>query len=109
MAPELRANVDKVYTFKTHIVSQRKRLYDYFFGAVPTFKEFSDLMATKDYGCLKIDNSKHVSEWKTMKAPFSSKNHLNDSCSFYRSAIRLRPAVRDLRLVRKGTRDGTGT
>ena len=70
MPPELRANVDNIYVFKDINTTNRKSLWKYFFGNVPTFRQFEELMdiSTQDYECLVSSDPP-----SRVKAPFPAK------------------------------------
>jgi hypothetical protein len=56
----IRGNIDFVLAMRDTNIANRKRLYDYFFGSFPNFKEFNRVFeqCTKDYKCLVIDKTK---------------------------------------------------
>jgi hypothetical protein len=55
--PDLRANVDYVFLFKENRASERRKLYEYWAGVIPTYSMFCEIMdaCTNDYGCIVID------------------------------------------------------
>lgn len=46
LSPMLRQQFDKVIAFNEDCVSSRKKLYDNYFGVIPTFSQFSNIMNT---------------------------------------------------------------
>ena len=59
LTPSLLSNVDYVFALQENILNNRKQMYDYFFGIVPTFFAFDEIMkeVTKGYRCLVLDNT----------------------------------------------------
>jgi hypothetical protein len=59
VSPLLRANVDYVICLADNVISNRKRLHQFFFGCFETFQQFDSVFktVTKDYGCLVLDNT----------------------------------------------------
>lgn len=59
MGPDLRANIDYVFVLRENILSNRERLWKYFFGMFPTFQAFNAAMdaCTNDFGAMVIDNT----------------------------------------------------
>jgi hypothetical protein len=59
MGPDLRANVDYVFVLRENILSNRERLWKYWFGLFPTFQGFCKAMdvCTADFGALVVDNT----------------------------------------------------
>ena len=59
MPPDLRANVDYVFILRENILSNRERLWKYFYGMFPTFAGFCTAMdvCTADYGAMVLDNT----------------------------------------------------
>lgn len=56
--PDLRTNVDYVFLFKENRMNERRKLYEYWAGIIPSFPLFCEIMdsCTNDYSCLVIDN-----------------------------------------------------
>lgn len=54
------SNTDYIFLLRENIVSNRKRIYDYYTGMFPTFELFCNVLDkyTKDYTCLVIDNTR---------------------------------------------------
>ncbi len=61
---DLRSQVDYVFTFKEVIRSNQKRLWEYFYGMVETFKDFQTVLLTntKNFECLVMDNTDSTGE-----------------------------------------------
>ena len=59
MPPEMRAQVDYVFALRENIRSNKKRLWEYFFGVFDSYGEFSHILdaATVNHGCLVLDNT----------------------------------------------------
>ncbi len=57
--PAVRTNVDYVLVLQDSVLANRKRLFEYFFGNFPTFKEFDRVMTqvTENHGCLVLDKT----------------------------------------------------
>ena len=57
--PVVRTNVDYVLVLQDSVLVNRKRLFEYFFGNFPTFKEFDRAMTqvTESHGCLVLDKT----------------------------------------------------
>ena len=57
--PAVRTNVDYVLVLQDSVLVNRKRLFEYFFGNFPTFKEFDRVMTqvTENHGCLVLDKT----------------------------------------------------
>ena len=55
----LRSNIDHVFILKESNITNRKKLFDHYAGAFPSFHAFSQAMdqCTNDYECLVIDNT----------------------------------------------------
>ena len=73
--PALRTNVDYVFIFKENRQNERKKLYEYWAGVIPTYKMFEEILdaCTENYGCLVIDNA-------------SRSNKLEDNIFYYRAS-----------------------
>eukprot|EP00899_Mesostigma_viride_P025128 jgi/Mesvir1/57/Mv18872-RA.1 len=61
ITPDIRCNVDYVFALRENIIMNRERLYRNFFGVVPTFEAFCEILdqCTQNYECLVVD---HTSE-----------------------------------------------
>lgn len=72
--PDLRANVDYVFLFKENRMAERRKLYEYWAGVIPTFKMFCEIMdsCTNDFGCIVIDT-------------VSKSNNLEDQVFYYKA------------------------
>lgn len=59
LGPDLRTQVDYVVALRENIVSNRERLYKYFFGIFPNYEDFSRVFdaCTANFECLVIDNT----------------------------------------------------
>jgi hypothetical protein len=59
LGPDLRTNVDYVFALRENIISNRQRLWRYFFGMFPKYEDFAAVMdaCTNDYCCLVLDNT----------------------------------------------------
>jgi hypothetical protein len=74
LPPALRANVDYVFCCRENILHNRERLYKNFFGILPNFDCFSDLMnaCTQEYEVLVLDQT-------------STSNNISDCIFFYKA------------------------
>lgn len=59
MGPDLRSNVDYVFVSRENIVSNKKRLYEQFFGVFPSYDTFDQVFSqcTDDFHFIVLDNS----------------------------------------------------
>lgn len=59
VTPDIRSQVDYVFTLKENIRANREKLYRYFYGIFPTFDMFNQVMSacTQNYECLVLDNT----------------------------------------------------
>jgi hypothetical protein len=59
LPPDLRSQVDYLFVMKDNIVSDRQKLWKYFFGFVQNFDDFCSMMdrCTQNYECLCLDNT----------------------------------------------------
>ena len=59
--PALRTNVDFVFILREPYLNNRKRIYDNYASAFPSFEFFCQIMdqCTQNYECLVIDNTSH--------------------------------------------------
>lgn len=74
--PSLRTNVDYVFILKEAYTSNRKRIYENYASAFPSFEFFCQVMdqCTQNYECLVIDNT-------------SQSNKLEDCIYWYKAAM----------------------
>lgn len=58
IGPDLRCQIDYIFALKENIVSNRKKLWNFFFGVFENYQDFSVVMdrCTNDYECLVLDN-----------------------------------------------------
>lgn len=63
ITPNLRANIDYVFLFKTPYYSDKKRIYEHYAGMFPTFDMFNQTFnqLTDDRGIMVIDNTSQSS------------------------------------------------
>jgi hypothetical protein len=59
MPPDLRTQVDYVFVFKENILSNKIKLWKYFYGMFEKFEDFQRVMdrCCESYGCLVLDNT----------------------------------------------------
>ena len=59
LPPEIRTNVDYLFTLKENVLSNRQKLHKNFFGQYDTFADFDKVMTacTQDYRALVMDNT----------------------------------------------------
>lgn len=59
MPPDLRTNVDYVFALKENILTNKQKLWKYFFGMFEKFEDFNKVMdrCTENYGVLVLDNT----------------------------------------------------
>lgn len=64
MGPDLRTNVDYVFALRENIISNRMRLWKYFYGMFEKFDDFAKVMdaCTNDYCCLVLDNTSRTNK-----------------------------------------------
>jgi Cdc6-like AAA superfamily ATPase len=57
LSPMLRQQFNKVIAFNENFLSSRKKLYEHYFGAIPTFSQFSNIMNTycANYNSIIVD------------------------------------------------------
>jgi len=55
----MRGNIDYVFVLKDNIIANRERLHRNFFGMIPNFEMFQQIMnqCTENYECLVLDNT----------------------------------------------------
>jgi hypothetical protein len=60
---DIRTNIDYIFALRENIMSNKKRLFEYFFGMFANFSEFNKVFTacTKNYGCLVLDKTKPTS------------------------------------------------
>eukprot|EP00899_Mesostigma_viride_P014842 jgi/Mesvir1/23359/Mv21054-RA.1 len=61
VTPDIRSNIDYVFALRENIIMNRERLYRNYFGVIPTFEAFCEILdqCTRNYECLVVD---HTSE-----------------------------------------------
>ena len=59
MSPDLRSNIDLVFALRENIISNKQKLWKFFFGMFATYDDFSKVMdrCTEDYSCIVLDNT----------------------------------------------------
>jgi hypothetical protein len=59
MTPDLRTQVDYVFALRESIISNKHKLWKYFFGMFEKFEDFSRVMdkCTEHHGCIVLDNT----------------------------------------------------
>lgn len=59
LSPDLRGNCDYVFVFRDTVISNKQRLWKYFFGMFETYQDFSRVMdaCCENFGCLVLDNT----------------------------------------------------
>jgi hypothetical protein len=59
LQPDLRCQIDYLFTMKENIISNRMKLWKYLFGSVQNFDDFCAIMdrCTQNYECLCLDNT----------------------------------------------------
>ncbi len=78
--PAMRANIDYVFIFKENIISNRRKLYDYYSSIFPTFEMFCsvmDMVANNNYECLVIDNTSVSNKIEDMVYWYKANDHPN--------------------------------
>jgi hypothetical protein len=73
--PIIRSNIDYVLCLQDLKLSNKRRLYEMFFGLFPTFQEFNMVFSnvTRDFGCLVLDNT-------------TSSGKIEDAIKWYRAS-----------------------
>lgn len=58
IGPDLRTNIDYIFALKENIISNREKLWKFFFGMFEKYQDFSSTMdtLTSDYGAMVLDN-----------------------------------------------------
>jgi len=76
MTPDLRTQVDYVFALRENIISNKQKLWKYFFGMFERFEDFSRVMdkCTSDHGCIVLDNT-------------AQSNNVQDSIFWYKANI----------------------
>lgn len=77
--PDLRSNIDYVFVLRENFINIRKKLYENFFGLLPTFESFNEVMdvVTDNHGCLVLDNT-------------SKSNKIEDCLFWYKAKFPMR-------------------
>lgn len=59
MGPDLRTQVDYVFALRENIISNKTKLWKYFFGMFEKYEDFAKVMdkCTNNHGCLVMDNT----------------------------------------------------
>ena len=59
MGPDLRTQVDYVFALRENIISNKTKLWKYFFGMFEKYEDFAKVMdkCTQNHGCLVMDNT----------------------------------------------------
>lgn len=59
--PAFRTNIDYVFVLRDNVILNRERLFKNFFGIMPSFSSFCQLMdaTTEHFECLVLDNTSH--------------------------------------------------
>ena len=60
IGPDVQSQIDYVFVFKNNTISNRQKLYKYFFGLFEKFEDFCTVLdnCTNNYECLVLDNTK---------------------------------------------------
>jgi hypothetical protein len=60
----IRGNIDYILALRETTVSNKKKLYEFFFGSFPSFKEFDRVFmhATREFGALVIDKTQPTAD-----------------------------------------------
>lgn len=77
--PELRSNIDYVFIFNEPSVANRKRIYDSYGGAVPSFDHFCNILdaCTQNHECLVIKTSGNSSKLSDQVFWYKAEEHSN--------------------------------
>lgn len=64
LSPDLRSQIDYVFTFRELIHSNKKRLHEYFYGMIDNYNDFEQILNTftKNFECLVMDNTEPSGE-----------------------------------------------
>lgn len=78
LSPDLRTNVDYVFALKENIISNKVKLWKYFFGNFEKFDDFARVFdsVTRNFGVLVLDNA-------------SASNKLEETIFWYRATVGL--------------------
>lgn len=78
MRPHLRSQIDYCFVFQETIRSNRKRLYEYFFGQFEDLDSFSKILCkcTQNYECLVLDNIQNT-------------GNLEDNIYYYKAGLNI--------------------
>lgn len=73
----IRGNIDYIFSLRENTVSNKKKLYEYFYGLFPSFKDFDRVFmkCTANYGALVIDKTQAAADIN--KCIFHYKAELN--------------------------------
>lgn len=74
----LRGNIDYVLALRENIVVNKKKLYEYFFGLFPNFKEFDRVFmkCTANFGALVIDKTQPTADIQNCLYHYKAKENL---------------------------------
>jgi len=74
MGPDLRSQIDYLFSLKENIISNRQKMHKYFFGMFNKYEEFSMVMdkCTNNHECLVLDNT-------------HPENNIEDSIFYYKA------------------------
>lgn len=63
LSRQMRSQVDYLFVMADNDMGNRKRLWENWFGIIPTFEAFNELMMklTENFGCMVLDNTKKTS------------------------------------------------
>lgn len=75
--PALRTNVDFVFILREPYMTNRKRIYDNYGSAFPSFEFFCQMMdqLTENYGCIVIDNTSQSSKLEDTVYYYRAETH----------------------------------
>ena len=78
MGPDLRSNVDYLFALRENIISNKQKLWKYFFGMFDSFQDFSRVLdkCTENHSALVLDNT-------------SKTNNIEDCVFWYRASPEL--------------------
>jgi hypothetical protein len=80
MGPDLRSQVDYVFALRENIISNKQKLWKYFFGMFETYNDFSKVMdkCTENFSALVLDNT-------------AKSNNMEDCIFWYRADLNIGP------------------
>lgn len=80
LGPDLRSQVDYVFVLRENIISNRMKLWKYFFGMFEKYEDFSKVMdkCTENHGCMVMDNT-------------TGSTNINECIFWYRATYDLPP------------------